>query len=149
MKTFRVVVDGNEYQVEIEEVTTPALSQTKQSPTSSQTKPLSASNTAKPISVVSKPVSTTLAKTQPKQAPEKPTAKTLTSNGAIQAPMPGKILSIGVTKGDQVTKGRMLVVLEAMKMENEILAPIDGLVEDILISQSATVNTGDTLIILA
>ncbi len=60
--------------------------------------------------------------------------------------MPGKILKILVKEGDQVKTGQGLLVLEAMKMENEIPAPKDGIVKKILVKEGDTVNTGDPLI---
>jgi len=90
-------------------------------------------------------------------APQNPPAKPVpqsaptaanVSGEVIKAPMPGTILSIRVSKGQAVKKGDILLILEAMKMENEIMAPRDGVVADILVSQGATVSTGDALIAL-
>ncbi|WP_157065557.1 biotin/lipoyl-containing protein, partial [Thermococcus celericrescens] len=66
--------------------------------------------------------------------------------GAVTAPMPGKILRILVREGEQVKTGQGLVVLEAMKMENEIPAPKDGVVKKILVKEGDTVDTGQALI---
>ena len=68
------------------------------------------------------------------------------SGGAVnvESPMPGTILDVKVQVGAQVKKGDILCVLEAMKMENEILAPQDGTVKSI-VNKGATVNTGDLL----
>ena len=66
----------------------------------------------------------------------------------IKAPMPGTILSIKVTPGAAVKKGDVVVILEAMKMENEIFAPRDGVIAQIVTSQGASVNTGDVLMTL-
>lgn len=66
----------------------------------------------------------------------------------VKAPMQGNILSIKVKKGDNVSKGDVLLILEAMKMENEILSPISGIVEDVLVSSGNTVNNGDVLIVI-
>jgi glutaconyl-CoA decarboxylase len=62
--------------------------------------------------------------------------------------MPGTILSVNVKDGDQVKKGDILLILEAMKMENEIMAPADGIVEKVLVTLNQTVNTGDLMLIL-
>lgn len=70
------------------------------------------------------------------------------SNTEIESPMPGKILSISATVGQQVSAGQCLMVLEAMKMENEMVAPRDGTVKQILVSQGTMVNTGDILAVL-
>ena len=63
--------------------------------------------------------------------------------------MPGTVLQVAVNKGDNVTKGQTLLVLEAMKMENEIMAPADGVVQEVNVSQGVSVNAGDTLIVLS
>jgi biotin carboxyl carrier protein len=62
--------------------------------------------------------------------------------------MPGTIIDIDVNVGDQVTRGQKLLVLEAMKMENEIVAPHDGTVSEVCVQAGALVNAGDTLVIL-
>lgn len=66
----------------------------------------------------------------------------------VDSPLPGTILNISVKVGDTVKAGQVLVVIEAMKMENEIPAPCDGRVAQILVSQGASVNTGAALISL-
>jgi len=70
------------------------------------------------------------------------------AEGAVVAPMAGKIVSIKVKKGDAVKMGAVLCVLEAMKMENEIVAPKSGVVEQIVIQEGKAVSEGDVLIIL-
>lgn len=74
-------------------------------------------------------------------------AKTIVE-GAVVAPMAGKIVSVNVKKGDQVKMGAVLCVLEAMKMENEIAAPKSGVVQEILVQEGKPVSEGDTLIVL-
>lgn len=66
----------------------------------------------------------------------------------ITAPMPGTILAVNVTSGSAVKKGDVLMILEAMKMENEIMAPRDAKVAQVLAAKGATVNTGDVLVVL-
>lgn len=68
---------------------------------------------------------------------------------AITAPMPGTILDVKVSNGAAVKKGDLLFVLEAMKMENEILAPCDGTVQGVAATKGATVSTGEALCTLA
>jgi len=65
---------------------------------------------------------------------------------AIKSPMPGTILEVKVSQGSRFKKGDVLVILEAMKMENEILAPADGIVKQVCTSKGASVSTGDALI---
>ena len=66
----------------------------------------------------------------------------------VTSPLPGNVLSINVNVGDAVKAGQLLVLIEAMKMENEILAPADGVVKQILVSKGAVVATGDTLLVI-
>lgn len=68
------------------------------------------------------------------------------SAAAINAPMPGNINAVKVTSGQAVKKGDVLIILEAMKMENEIVAPKDGKVGQIYVQKGATVETGAPLI---
>ena len=68
---------------------------------------------------------------------------------AISAPMPGTILKVNVSNGQAVKKGDVLFVLEAMKMENEIMAPCDGTVAGVSVSAGASVETGTALCSLA
>ncbi|MDI6691161.1 MAG: biotin/lipoyl-binding protein [Candidatus Bathyarchaeota archaeon] len=71
-----------------------------------------------------------------------------TLEGAVTAPMTGKILSIKVKKGEQVKAGQVLCILEAMKMENEIAAPKSGIVQEILVSEGSSVNEGEALFVI-
>ena len=64
----------------------------------------------------------------------------------ITAPMPGTILAVNVTSGSAVKKGDVLMILEAMKMENEIVAPQDGTVASVNVNKGDTVNSGDVLV---
>ncbi|MDR0314413.1 MAG: biotin/lipoyl-binding protein [Oscillospiraceae bacterium] len=66
----------------------------------------------------------------------------------VTAPMPGSILSLNVSEGQKVKSGDLLLILEAMKMENEIFAPNDGVVKQVLVTKGQTVDTDDVLIIL-
>jgi len=67
----------------------------------------------------------------------------------ISSPLPGKVLSIKVAAGQAVKEGDLLLTIEAMKMENEIVATIDGTVEEVMVSAEATVQIGDSLISIA
>lgn len=78
-----------------------------------------------------------------------PAPVTLSDGEPVNAPMPGNILRIDVKEGDKVKAGQTLLILEAMKMENEIAAPKDGTVVQIATSKGAVVETGTPLIVLA
>jgi glutaconyl-CoA decarboxylase len=67
----------------------------------------------------------------------------------VNAPMPGNILKVEVNKGDKVKAGQLLVILEAMKMENEIVAPKAGTVAQVVVKVGEKVDTGATLVVLA
>ncbi len=67
------------------------------------------------------------------------------SGEKVNAPMPGTILDVKVNNGDSVKKGQVIMILEAMKMENDVVAPCDGTVTSVLVKKSDTVNSGDTL----
>ena len=67
---------------------------------------------------------------------------------AVDAPMPGNILKVNVTQGQAVKEGDVLVILEAMKMENEIMAPKAGTVTQVLVTKGSTVDTGAPLVVI-
>ena len=82
-------------------------------------------------------------------APAAPAAPAVTGAGeAVHAPLPGNILKVNVKPGDAVKAGTVLVVLEAMKMENEIMAPKDGTVTQVLVNKGSTVDTGAPLVVI-
>ncbi len=83
----------------------------------------------------------------PAPAPAAPQAAA--AGEPVNAPMPGNIVKVNVNAGDTVKSGDVLVVLEAMKMENEIMAPRDGTVAQVVTSKGAKVETGSPLVILA
>ena len=75
-----------------------------------------------------------------------PAAAVPAGANAVKAPMPGNILKVLVKAGDSVKKGTLLCVLEAMKMENEILAPADGTIDTVAVAPGATVATDAVLV---
>ncbi len=131
MKLFRVVVNDVEYRVGIEEL------------------PDMSAPTAKPLPPAATPTPPIQQPAKPAASPSpQPAAAETSSGGNISAPMPGTVISIPVSQGSSVTKGETLLVLEAMKMENDIKAPSDGTVQEIKVSEGTSVNAGDILIVL-
>lgn len=130
MKRYNVNVNGKMYQVEVEEVG--GFSAPMAAPVAQ----------AAPAPVAQAPV----AQASPvAEAAPAPTSSGPVS-GAMSAPMPGTILDIKVSEGQNVKTGDVLVVLEAMKMENEIVAPSDGKVIKIYTSKGSAVSSGDALL---
>lgn len=120
MKTYKVTVNGTVYDVAVEEVS----NEERNTP--------------------AEPVRTAMqAQTQP--ASKTPVRKTETAGTPITAPMPGKILDVKVSAGASVKRGQVIMILEAMKMENEIVAPEDGVIADIAVSPGTAVEAGDRL----
>ena len=125
MKKFLITVNDKQYEVEVEEVKK-----------SKNSVPGSSNNSNDNIvnkTVVLPGVSDSKLKTSAK----------------INAPMPGSILRVNVSKGDSVTKGQSLIILEAMKMENEIKSPVDGKISFIKVTKGESVNLGQTLLEIA
>jgi len=136
MKKYNVTVNGSLYQVEVEEVkgefATPVAPVAAVAP---------AANT--PIAAPVAPATT------PTQTPAPAPATSTVAGAKAEAPMPGTIVKVVATKGATVKQGDVLFVLEAMKMENEIMSPTDGTVVEINVTQGAAVNTGDILAVIA
>ncbi len=78
-------------------------------------------------------------------APAAAPAPVAAADKTVSAPMPGNILSVNVKSGDVVKSGDTLMILEAMKMENEILAPADGTIDQVFVQKGSTVETGAAL----
>ena len=78
-----------------------------------------------------------------------PAPASVAAGDAVKSPMPGNILKILVTQGQQVKEGDVLIILEAMKMENEIVATKSGSVAQILVTKGQVVETGSPLIVIA
>ncbi len=130
MRKFMITVQGVTYEVDVEEVAGGAA-------------PVAAS--VQPAPVVAAPVAAPMA--APK--PAAPAAAPAVGGQQVKAPMPGTILNVNVQVGQAVKKGDILCILEAMKMENEILSPADGKVAQIMVSKGSTVNPQDVLAVIA
>ena len=127
MRKYIVKVNGSVYEVEVEELTA-GEAQLAAKPETEPAKPPKEENKA--------PAQPAPAKPEPVSADAK----------SITAPMPGSIISVSVKPGDTFRSGQVLLVLEAMKMENEIMAPHDGTVISVNVSAGSSVNSGDVLI---
>jgi glutaconyl-CoA decarboxylase len=136
MKRYRVTVNGQNYDVAVEEVggASPA-------PASGAVAPAHAPNPPAPIAPA--------AAAPPPFAGAPSGASGVAGAVTIKAPMPGTVLSYKVSVGQSVGRGDVLLILEAMKMENEIVATQVGTVVAIRSSAGASVNTGDPLVELA
>ena len=82
-------------------------------------------------------------------APAAPAGATLAAGEVIKSPMPGNILKINVSNGQKVNEGDVLLILEAMKMENEVVATKAGTVAQIVVAKGAVVETGAPLVVIA
>ena len=138
MKKFNITVNGKSYAVEVEEVgagqggfTYQPVQSTQQPTPVVQPKPQATAQPAQAAQAAPKTA----------KAPEGPVVGEL-----ITAPMPGTILDIKVTEGQAIKAGDIILILEAMKMENEIVAPSDGVVNKIHTTKSSAVSTGDALV---
>jgi biotin carboxyl carrier protein len=76
-------------------------------------------------------------------------SKVVTGEGMVYPPMPGRVVDIKVKKGDKVTAGSPLLVLEAMKMQNEIVSHVDGTVQEVRCSKGSFVESGDVLVVIS
>lgn len=120
MRKFLINVNGKSYDVEVEEIRNGA--------------PVAAPVVSAPVAAA--PVA---------QAPK---ATGTAGSVKVEAPMPGNVLKVNVKVGDAVAEGQTLAVLEAMKMENDIVAPSAGTVASVNVSVGDSVNTGDVLVTL-
>lgn len=126
---YKVTLNGKIYEVEVEKGE--AVIQAEYEAALPQSAPAVAAPVAQPVA--------------PTAAPAAAHAASAGAN-AVVAPMPGNINAVKVTSGQQVKKGDVLVVLEAMKMENEIYAERDGKIGQVFVQKGATVETGTPLV---
>lgn len=118
MKRFNITVNGKAYDVAVEEL----------------------DGSAAPAA--SAPVSAPVQAAAPAPAAPAPAAG---AGEKVNAPMPGTVLDVKVSVGDTVSKGQVIMILEAMKMENDIVASCDGKITSVLAKKGDTVNSGDAL----
>jgi glutaconyl-CoA/methylmalonyl-CoA decarboxylase subunit gamma len=132
MKSYKISVNGTSYDVTVEELG--AAAQYAPAPRAPAPAPSAAPNAA-PAPVAA--------------APAPMAAAPAAGAHVVKSPMPGTLLNFKVAQGQAVKKGEVLLILEAMKMENEIVAPVDGVVARLSVNEGASVNTGDALVELA
>ena len=144
-KKFKVTVDGETFEVEINEAGPQRVITQINKEDSKIEKPKVVETQAKKIH--EKEITTTPTKTI-KTEPISIKTKDVSKSGAsiVAAPLPGKVLSMNVKKGDAVKQGDLLLVIEAMKMENEILASENGKIKEIFVDSGDYVTTGQKLI---
>ena len=129
LRKFRIKINEKEYMVEMEEFGAPAVA--------------AAPTQAAPVQAAPTPVAAPVA------APAAPAPVVGSGEGdPITAPMPGKILDIKVNVGDVVTENQVLAVLEAMKLENEIVAPRAGTITAVIATKGAPIDVGQTIVII-
>ena len=129
---YKVTLNGRTYEVEVEHGKAMLLDEYEAiAPAPAAAAPVAAPVAAAPVAAA------------PAAAPAAPVA-----GETVDAPMPGNILKVNVAPGQAVKAGTVLLVLEAMKMENEIMAPRDCTVTQVLVSKGSTVDTGAPLVVI-
>ena len=131
MKKFQVTVNGNTYEVEVADlggaVAAPAA-------------PKAAPAPAAPKAAAPAPA--------PAPAAPAPAAAPVADGETVDAPMPGKVWKVLKSEGDTVADGDVVMILEAMKMENEITTSVSGTIKQIAVSEGQAVNPGDVLFVV-
>ena len=122
MSKYRITVDGKTYEMDVELIGSNGACA---APVQAQSKPVKAAPVAAAAPKASKPVNA--------------------GSGSVTAPMPGTILKVNKSEGESVKSGEVVLVLEAMKMENEITAPSDGIISSLSLTAGSTVAGGDLL----
>lgn len=132
---YKVTLNNRTYEVEVEEGKAMLVDEYE------------AYAPAAPAPVAAAPVAA--APTAAPAAPAAPAGAALAAGEVVKSPMPGNILKINVAQGQKVNEGDVLIVLEAMKMENEIVATKSGTVAQIVTAKGAVVETGAPLVVIA
>ena len=128
-EAYRVTVNGTVYEVEVEA--------------------MGGAQSAAPVATAAPKAAAPVAKAAPAPAAPKAAPIAAPAGGeTVSSPMPGKVLRVIATQGSTVAEGEVLLILEAMKMENEIVAPVGGTVTQMAAKEGATVNSGDILAVI-
>ena len=138
LRKFKISIDGTQYLVEMEEVGAPQATPADAAPVAAAPAPVPAAA----------PAPAPAPESAPAAAPA-PAAPAPAGAHVQNAPMPGTIVDIRVNVGDTVTANQPVMVLEAMKMENEVVADRDGVIASIDVAKGAMVNPGDPLFSLS
>lgn len=133
-RKFRVTVDGETFEVEVEEIGQAAAGETVA--------------TASPPGPALRQVLTVPPAAPAGRAGARTGRAQPTGGERVDAPLPGTIVSVVVKPGQEVKTGAVLVVLEAMKMQNEIVSPRDGKVREVVVGRGDSVAVGDPLVTL-
>ena len=132
---YKVTLNKRVYEVEVEEGSAMLIDEYELAAPAAPAAPVAAA----PVAAVA-PVAA---------APAAAPAAGLAAGEVVKSPMPGNILKINAVQGQAVKEGDVLVVLEAMKMENDVVAPRDGTVAQVVVAKGAVVETGSPLVVLA
>ena len=122
MSKYRITVEGKTYEMDVELI---GANGAVAAPVAKAAAPVAAAPKAAPAPVAAKPAAV--------------------GSGSVVAPMPGTILKVLKATGDSVKAGEVVLILEAMKMENEITAPVDGTIDSLSLTEGSTVAGGDLL----
>lgn len=130
---YIVTINGKKYEVEVEKV-------------KKEYTPISRNRNEDSAMVPTAPKQSSQTATAKEPKSEKP--KSQAGDNVVRSPMPGTIVDINVSVGQTVKEGETLLILEAMKMENEIVSPSSATVKEIAVTKGANVNTNDVLVVL-
>lgn len=136
---YIATINGKRYEVEVERVDAPkSLDRNGVAAPKAPVLPQSAAPVAAPVAAAPAPVA----------APAAPVAAPAAGSTSVEAPMPGKVLAVKAAVGQAVKYGDPVIIMEAMKMETEIVAPADGTISQILVKAGDAVETGTVMVVL-
>lgn len=148
MKTYKFTINGNKYTVDVSDIEENTVNvEVNGTPFKIEMDtPITAPAVSAPVKKVVTPAPSPKAAPTPASVPQAQSAQS--SGSAVKSPLPGVILDVFVKVGDAVKPGQHVVLLEAMKMENNIDADKEGVVKEIRVQRSDSVMEGDVLIVI-